>query len=181
METIILGGGCFWCLEAIFIQLKGVQKVISGYTGGRIENPTYEIVCSGSSGHAEVVEVTFDPEVLSLHDLLTIFFTLHDPTTLNRQGADIGTQYRSAIFFTKPEQEKIAQELMQEITDQHLWPDPLVTTLESLNTFYPAEEYHQNYFKNHPEQMYCQVVIVPKVAKLRKLYTEKLVKPAQAV
>ena len=174
LETITLGGGCFWCTEAIFSQLRGVQSVISGYSGGTVSNPTYEQVCSGRTGHAEVIQIEFDPEVVSLHDLLTIFFTLHDPTTLNQQGADHGTQYRSAIFYRTPEQREVALRVMQEITDQAVWPDPLVTTLEQFDVFYPAEAYHQEFYERNANQGYCQIVIAPKVAKLRKQFSEKL-------
>lgn len=186
METITLGGGCFWCVEAIFQDLKGVSKVVSGYTGGKVANPTYEEVCSGTTGHAEVVEVTFDPKVVALADLLRIFFTTHDPTTLNRQGNDYGTQYRSSIFPRNPEQKKIAEDVIAEVSKAKIWRNRIVTTIEPFKVFYPAEEYHQNYYKrfNDPsyagrESMnagYCQFIIAPKVAKFRKQYAEKLKK-----
>lgn len=174
MQTITLGGGCFWCIEAIFVRLKGVDEVVSGYAGGDIPNPTYEQVCSGESGYAEVAQVTFDPAVISLHDLLTIFFTLHDPTTLNRQGNDRGTQYRSAIFYNSPEQKETAQQVMEEIAEKGIWDDPLVTTLEQLDHFYPAEDYHQHYYERNENQAYCQFIIAPKVAKLRKEFQDRL-------
>jgi peptide-methionine (S)-S-oxide reductase len=174
-EAIItLGGGCFWCIEAVLADLKGVNEVVSGYSGGHIENPTYEQVCSGNSGHVEVVQVHFDPEVISLHDLLTIFFTLHDPTTLNRQGNDVGEQYRSVIFYSSEEQKLVAQQVMEEISQQGIWPDPLVTALEPFTVFYEAEDYHQRYYERNENQAYCQFVIEPKVAKLRKEFKEKL-------
>ena len=173
-EKIVLAGGCFWCIEAVLAGLKGVSTAVSGYTGGEKPNPTYEQVSTGSSGHAEVVEVTFDSKEISLHDLLTIFFTLHDPTTLNRQGADRGTQYRSAIFYANDEQKDVAQQVMQEISQTAVWQDPLVTEVTPLKAFYPAEVYHQHYYENNANQGYCRVVIEPKVAKLRKLYHDKL-------
>jgi peptide-methionine (S)-S-oxide reductase len=172
--TITLGGGCFWCIEAVLADLKGVNEVVSGYSGGHIENPTYEEVCSGNSGHVEVVQVHFDPAVISLHDLLTIFFTLHDPTTLNRQGNDVGEQYRSVIFYSSEEQKLVAQQVMEEISQQGIWPDPLVTALEPFTVFYEAEDYHQRYYERNENQAYCQFVIEPKVAKLRKEFKEKL-------
>jgi len=174
MESIVLGGGCFWCIEAILADLNGVDEVISGYAGGETVNPTYEQVSSGRTGHAEVVKVTFDPAVISLHDILTIFFTLHDPTTPNRQGADSGTQYRSIVLYTSPEQKEETEKVMEEIMDQGVWEDDLVTEVEALEKFYPAEDYHQEYYENNKNQPYCSVVIAPKVAKLRKLYHDKL-------
>jgi peptide-methionine (S)-S-oxide reductase len=173
-ETITLGGGCFWCVDAVLADLKGVSQVLSGYAGGTVENPTYEQVCSGQTGHAEVVEVEFDPEVISLHDLLTIFFTLHDPSTLNRQGNDTGTQYRSVIFYRTEEQKEMAQQVMQEIADAGVWEDPIVTSLEPAGEFYEAEAYHQGYYARQPEQGYCRVIIAPKVAKLRQQFKDKL-------
>lgn len=173
-ETIVLGGGCFWCIEAVLADLKGVEEIESGYAGGSVANPTYEQVCSGQTGHAEVVKVTFNPQIISLHDLLTIFFTLHDPTTLNRQGADVGEQYRSVIFYKDEKQRQVAEQVMTEIEAQAIWEDPLVTRLEPLEKFYPAEEYHQRYYARNASQGYCQIVIAPKVAKLRKLFNEKL-------
>jgi peptide-methionine (S)-S-oxide reductase len=158
----------------VFLELKGVEHVDSGYAGGHLPNPTYEQVCSGATGHAEVVQVTFDPAVLPFRDLLRIFFTLHDPTTLNRQGADVGTQYRSAIFYHSPEQQAQAAEVIAEIAASGVWKDPTVTKVAPLDVFYPAEEYHRDYYRRNPRQGYCQFVIAPKVAKLRKLYFEKL-------
>ena len=175
-ETATLAGGCFWCLEAVYDQLKGVQDVVSGYAGGSRPNPTYEQVCSGTTGHAEVVQVKFDPSVVSFRDLLGIFFAIHDPTTLNRQGGDIGTQYRSAIFFHSPEQKTIADEVIRDLTEQKLWSDPIVTEVTPLSEFYPAEGYHQEYYERNPNQGYCQAVVGPKVAKFRSKYFEKLKK-----
>ena len=174
-DSIVLGGGCFWCVEAVMLPLRGVTSVVSGYANGHVVNPTYREVCSGRTGHAEVVEVTFDPEVISLHDLLTVFFTTHDPTTLNRQGGDRGTQYRSGIYVTSEAQREVAEAVRAEITAQGIYPDPIVTEIEPLETFYPAEDYHQDYFARNPAQPYCQAVIAPKVSKLRALYLDKLV------
>ena len=165
-EAATLGGGCFWCLDAVFRDLRGVEQVVSGYTGGGVANPSYELVCTGTTGHAEVVQVTFDPDVLSLRELLEVFFTIHDPTTLNRQGADSGTQYRSAIFYHSPEQKATIEEVIA--TVQPLWSDPIVTEVAPLDTFYPGEDYHQDYYHNNSGQPYCRVVIAPKVAKARK-------------
>ena len=176
LQQATLAGGCFWCLEAVYVELRGVSKVVSGYAGGSVRNPSYRQVCSGSTGHAEVVQITFDPNVVSYRELLEIFFTIHDPTTLNRQGADVGTQYRSAIFYHDEEQRRIATEVIAELSAQKLWPNPIVTQVAPLDTFYPAEEYHQNYFADNPMQPYCQVVVAPKVAKFRKHYFEKLKK-----
>lgn len=173
-EVATLGGGCFWCLEAVYDQLKGVTDVVSGYAGGAVENPTYEAVCGGRTGHAEVVQVTFDPAVISYEDLLDVFFTIHDPTTLNRQGADVGTQYRSAIFTHSEAQRQIAEETIRRVTASGLWANPIVTEITSLDRFYPAEDYHQEYFENNPFQGYCRVVIAPKVAKFRKQYLDRL-------
>jgi len=174
LEVATLGGGCFWCLEAVYVELRGVEKVVSGYAGGHVKNPTYREVCSGSTGHAEVVQVTFDPAVISYRDILRVFFTIHDPTTLNRQGADVGAQYRSIILYHDERQKQTAIEVMNEIAAQRIWPNPLVTELAPLNAFHPAEEYHQNYFARNPMQPYCQVVIAPKVAKFRKHYFQQL-------
>jgi peptide-methionine (S)-S-oxide reductase len=176
MEQATLAGGCFWCLEAVFLELRGVERIESGYAGGHLPSPTYEQVCSGATGHAEVVQVTFDPAVIPFRDLLRIFFTLHDPTTLNRQGADVGTQYRSAIFYHSPEQQAQAAEAITEIAAAGIWKDRIVTQVVPLDVFYPAEEYHRDYYRQNPGQGYCQFVIAPKVAKLRKLYFEKLKK-----
>jgi peptide-methionine (S)-S-oxide reductase len=173
-ELITLAGGCFWCVEAVLVDLTGVEEAVSGYAGGHVSDPTYEQVSGGRTGHAEAVQVTFDPEQISLHDLLTIFFTLHDPTTLDRQGNDVGPQYRSAVFFRNEQQRLMAMQVMEEISDQGIWEDPIVTTLEPFTEFYPAEDYHQEYFKQHGSQAYCQVVIAPKVAKLRKQFHDKL-------
>jgi peptide-methionine (S)-S-oxide reductase len=176
LKVATLAGGCFWCLEAVFDELKGVESVESGYSGGHAENPSYAQVCGGDTGHAEVVQVTFDPQVLSYKDLLTVFFTIHDPTTLNRQGNDIGTQYRSAIFYHDEEQKKEAEEVVQEISSTRIWDDPLVTELKAFDKFYMAEDYHQEYFKKNPFQGYCRAVIAPKVAKFRHTFTERLKK-----
>lgn len=173
-EVATLGGGCFWCLEAVYEQLKGVERVVSGYTGGHIADPTYKQVCTGTTGHAEVVQITFDSEVVTYEDLLNVFFTIHDPTTLNRQGADVGTQYRSAIFYHDEEQRRIAQAKIQEMAESRMWSDPIVTEVQPLDMFYQAEEYHQGYFQRNPNQGYCQFVIAPKVAKFRKQYMEQL-------
>lgn len=173
-EVITLGGGCFWCTEAVFTELKGVEKVESGYSGGTVANPTYEQVCTGTTGHAEAVQVTFDPKGISLKELLQIFFTMHDPTTLNRQGPDSGTQYRSVIFYHDEQQKAVAEQVIKEITEEGVWDAPIVTVLEPFKTFYTAEDYHKDYFKRHPEQAYCKIVIAPKIAKLRKLYLSKL-------
>lgn len=173
-ETAVLGGGCFWCVEAALQQIDGVESVRSGYMGGRTPNPTYQQVCSGNSGHVEVAEVTIDPQKLSYHDLLEIFFTLHDPTTLNRQGNDVGEQYRSVIFFRNEEQKKTAEEVIAELTRDQVYPGPIVTALEPASTFYVAEDYHQNYLENNPMQPYCMFVVAPKVQKIRKKYTQRL-------
>jgi peptide-methionine (S)-S-oxide reductase len=177
-EVATLAGGCFWCLEAAFQDLKGVERVQSGYAGGRVANPSYEQVCTGTTGHAEVVQITFDPQVVSFDDLLHVFFTIHDPTTLNRQGGDVGTQYRSAIFYHTPDQKAAAQRVIAELQSEHVWDDPIVTELEPLEAFYPAEEYHRDYFRRNPNQGYCSAVIAPKVAKVRKLFLDKLKQPA---
>ena len=171
-EQAALAGGCFWCLEAVYSELRGVSRVISGYAGGSVVNPTYEQVCSGRTGHAEVVQLTFDPAEISFREILEVFFTIHDPTTLNRQGADVGTQYRSAIFYMSPEQEQTAREVIAEA--QANWRDPIVTEVAPLERFYPAEAYHQDYFARNPYQPYCQVVIAPKVAKAREKFLTRL-------
>ena len=175
-ETATLGGGCFWCLEAIFSELRGVEKVVSGYSGGSASNPSYREVCTGTTGHAEVVQVTFDPGVISYREILMVFFSAHDPTTLNRQGADVGTQYRSVIFYHTDEQKDVATEVIAEIAAAKLWGAPIVTEVMPFIAFYQAEEYHQEYFKHNPDQTYCRVVIEPKVAKFRKQYLAKLKK-----
>jgi peptide-methionine (S)-S-oxide reductase len=173
-EVATLAGGCFWCLEAVYNQLKGVISVESGYSGGHIPNPTYQQVCTGGTGHAEVVQITFDPRAISFRDLLEVFFTIHDPTTLNRQGADVGTQYRSAIFYHTPEQKETADEIIKEMTAENVWEAPIVTEVVPFEEFYKAEDYHQEYYRNNPAQPYCQVVIAPKVTKFRQKYFEKL-------
>ncbi len=173
-ETITLGGGCFWCTEAVFEQLKGVEKVESGYSGGTVPNPTYQQVCSGDTGHAEVSQITFDPKVISLKEILEVFFTVHDPTTLNQQGNDVGTQYRSAIFYRNAEQKTVARQVIKEIEAAKIWNRRIVTELEPFKEFYKAEDYHQEYFRLHGQQPYCRVVIAPKVAKFREHFRDKL-------
>lgn len=171
-ETAILGGGCFWCVEAVLVSINGVLSVQSGYAGGKTENPTYKEVCSGLTGHAEVVEVVFDPALISYAQLLQIFFTLHDPTTLNRQGNDRGTQYRSVIFWTSEEQRETAEAVRKEIEQSGLWNAPLVTQIEPLTKFWPAEAEHDDYFRRNPDNGYCQVVVAPKVVKMRKVFAD---------
>ncbi len=173
-EVATLGGGCFWCVEAVFEETKGVLGVESGYSGGSVANPTYRQVCSETTGHAEVVQVTFDPEVLSYRDVLRVFFATHDPTTLNRQGADVGTRYRSAVLYHDEEQKRVAEEVISEIEAEGVWDDPIVTEVVPFEVFYRAEDYHQGYFRNNARQPYCQVVIAPKVAKYRKQHLDKL-------
>ncbi len=173
-QIATLAGGCFWCLEAVYEQMRGVEKVVSGYIAGEKPNPTYEEVCSGNSGHAEAVQITFDPEQVSYGELLSVFFTIHDPTTLNRQGNDKGTQYRSAIYYHSEDQRADAAELMLELGKQHIFPAPLVTELVAATTFYPAEDYHQHYYTNHPNQGYCQFVVAPKLAKFREHFAAKM-------
>lgn len=177
-EIITIGGGCFWCIEAVFSPLKGIEKLVSGYAGGQVANPTYKEVCSGSTGHAEVVQVTFDPEVIPLTDLLEIFFAMHDPTTLNRQGADVGTQYRSTIMYHSEAQKEVAEAVIAGLTADNVFGDPIVTKVEALDVFYPAEDYHQDYFANNTYQPYCMAVIAPKVLKLRKKYSDRLAEVA---
>lgn len=172
-EVATLGGGCFWCLEAVFQEIKGVVKVESGYSGGHVANPTYRQVCTGNTGHAEVVQITFDPAVLPYETLLKVFFSVHDPTTLNRQGADVGTQYRSVIFYHDETQKAIAEKVVKEFASQ-VWDDPIVTEISPFTAFYKAEDYHQNYYRNNPEQGYCRIVINPKLEKFRKMYAELL-------
>lgn len=169
-----LGGGCFWCLEAVYLELDGVEKVESGYTGGRMANPTYKQVCTGTTGHAEVVQITFDPDVVSFRKILEVFFTIHDPTTLNRQGADAGTQYRSAIFYHSEEQASIAEEIIRELDVAQVWDAPIVTEVTPVTEFYEAEDYHQDYYARNSRQPYCQVVITPKLAKFRRKFQAKL-------
>jgi peptide-methionine (S)-S-oxide reductase len=173
-EIATLGAGCFWCVEAIFQDVQGVQKVVSGYAGGTVENPTYEQVCTGNTGHAEAVQIMFDPAIIPYTDLLYIFWRTHDPTTLNRQGADIGTQYRSVIFYHTDEQKRLAEQLKQETDASDLWPNPIVTEISPFTNFYEAEAYHHNYFRRNPSQPYCRAVIDPKVQKFRKAFQEKL-------
>lgn len=173
-DITTLGAGCFWCVEAIFQDIKGVHKVVSGYAGGSVENPTYQQVCSGSTGHAEALQITFEPEVISFEDLLYIFWRTHDPTTLNRQGADVGTQYRSVIFYHNEEQQQIAQQSKQNTDVSDLWPNPIVTEITPFTNFYEAEAYHHNYFALNPNQPYCRAVIDPKIRKFRKAFQEKL-------
>ncbi len=174
MEVATLGGGCFWCLDAIFSELRGVEKVVSGYSGGDVVNPTYEMVCGDATGHAEVVQVTFDPSAISYRELLHVFFTMHDPTTPNRQGADVGTQYRSIILYHDDRQKADADGVMREVNTSEIWGKEAVTEVKPFQAFYPAEDYHQSYFKKNPHQPYCRIIIAPKVAKLRKKYLEKL-------
>jgi peptide-methionine (S)-S-oxide reductase len=174
LETATLAGGCFWCVEAVFDELRGVESVVSGYTGGDAKSPTYQQVCSGTTGHAEAVQISFDPQVVSFRELLEVFFTVHDPTTLNRQGADIGTQYRSAIFYHTPEQRETAERVIAELNEEKIWDAPIVTEVAPLTEFYPAEDYHQEYFRNNPGQGYCRAVVAPKVSKFRQKFLEKL-------
>lgn len=173
-ETATLAGGCFWCLEPVFAELQGVISVEPGYTGGSRPNPTYHQVTTGTTGHAEAVQITFDPRLISFRDLLEVFFTIHDPTTLNRQGADVGPQYRSAVFYHSPEQKEIAEAVIRDVDAAAVWDRPIVTELAPFDTFYPAEEEHRRYFRRHPEQPYCQIVIEPKVTKFRERFREKL-------
>jgi len=175
-EVATLAGGCFWCLEAVYDQLRGVEDVVSGYAGGKVAKPSYRLVCTGSTGHAEVVQLTFDPQVIGYREILQVFFAIHDPTTINRQGADVGTQYRSAIFYHSAEQKATAEQVIAELSAEKLWPAPIVTQVVPFETVYPAEDYHQEYFARNPEQGYCQIVVAPKVAKFRKHFFEKLKK-----
>ncbi len=174
IQKITLAGGCFWCIESAFNSVSGVINATSGYMGGNNENPTYEQVCQGNTGHAEVVQLTFDANTISVREILEIFFSLHNPTQLNRQGDDIGTQYRSAIFYHTNEQQQLAQEIIAEITQDEIWPEPVVTEVVEQTTFYSAEQYHQEYFNNNPESQYCQLVVSPKLAKFKKTFAEKL-------
>ncbi|MBI4996697.1 MAG: peptide-methionine (S)-S-oxide reductase MsrA [Rhodocyclales bacterium] len=174
METAILGGGCFWCLEAALRQLKGVESVISGYAGGHVADPDYRAVCAGTTGHAEVVQVAFDAAVIDYRTLLTAFFAIHDPTTKDRQGNDVGTQYRSVIFALSPEQERTARELIAELTAERVWPGAIVTEVLPAPRFWPAEDYHQDYLANNPRQPYCMAVVAPKAAKLRQVFRDRL-------
>jgi peptide-methionine (S)-S-oxide reductase len=179
-EVATLAGGCFWCLEAVYDDLRGVEAVESGYSGGDVPHPTYRQVCSGTTGHAEVVQVTFDPDVVSFREILEIFFAIHDPTTLNRQGADVGTQYRSAIFYHSPEQKEVAEKLIAELNAEGIWDAPIVTEVVPFEKFYVAEDYHQEYFAQNPSQPYCRAVVAPKVAKFRQKFLGKLKSAAQA-
>jgi peptide-methionine (S)-S-oxide reductase len=179
-QIATLGGGCFWCTEAVFKEMKGVEKVESGYSGGTVANPSYEQVCTGRTGHAEVVQITYDPTTISYQEILGIFFTVHDPTTLNRQGGDSGTQYRSVIFYHNVEQKMAAEQVIREVTGAGIWDGPIVTQLEPFRAFYKAEDYHQDYFKNNPGQPYCRMIIAPKVRKFREHYRERLNVAAQS-
>jgi peptide methionine sulfoxide reductase msrA/msrB len=176
LETITLGGGCYWCVEAVYENLKGVQSVVSGYAGGKVDNPTYEEVCSGRTGHAEVVRITYDKTITNLHEIFTVFFTVHDPTTLNRQGADVGTQYRSVIFYANEKQKQDGQSIIEELNSIKVFINSIVTTLEPLSKFYKAADYHQNYYNDNKEQPYCKMVIKPKIEKFEKIFKERLKK-----
>jgi len=176
LETATLGAGCFWCVEAVFDNLKGVEDVISGYSGGQTENPTYREVCSETTGHAEVAQIRFDPQVISFKEILQVFFAVHDPTTLNRQGNDVGSSYRSAIFYHDENQKRIAEEVIREVTAEGVYDDSIVTEVTAFDKFYPAEDYHQEYFANNPNQPYCAAVVAPKVAKFRKKFVDRLKK-----
>ncbi|MBV6465314.1 MAG: peptide-methionine (S)-S-oxide reductase [Candidatus Brocadia sp.] len=175
-EIVTLGGGCFWCIEAFFDELEGVECVESGYSGGRVDNPTYQQVCTGTTGYAEVVQITFDPTIVSFREILEVFFTMHDPTTLNRQGADVGTQYRSVIFYRNQEQKSVAEQVVREVQTAHLWDAPVVTEIAPFKAFYKGEDYHQDYYKLNPSQGYCRVVITPKIKKFREHFRKKLKK-----
>jgi peptide-methionine (S)-S-oxide reductase len=174
LKKATFGSGCFWCTEAVFERVKGVHSVVSGYAGGTVENPTYEQVCTGTTGHAEVTQITYDPEVISYDELLQIFWRTHDPTTLNRQGNDVGTQYRSVIFYHDDEQKQLAEKYKEELNASGAWEDPIVTEIVPLSVFYEAEDYHQNYYENNPNQGYCSFVIAPKLEKFEKVFKEKL-------
>lgn len=174
LDVLTLGAGCFWCVEALFQRLHGVEKVVSGYSGGFVENPTYREICSGTTGHAEVIQVYYDPSVISLSELLEVFWATHDPTTLNRQGADTGPQYRSSIFYLSPEQKKLASAIKTQLNESGVFEDPLVTEITAFTNFYPAEYYHQDYYNQNGSQPYCQIVIKPKVDKLKKFFAERL-------
>jgi peptide-methionine (S)-S-oxide reductase len=177
-ETITLAGGCFWCVEAVFDEMKGALSVDSGYSNGHVASPSYRDVCTGMTGHAEVTQIKFDPAIISVRDILNVFFAIHDPTTLNRQGADVGSQYRSGIYYHTPEQKEIAENLISELNAQNIWNSPIVTEVEAIKDFYIAEDYHQEYFARNQNQPYCQAVVAPKVAKFRKHYLELLKKQA---
>jgi peptide-methionine (S)-S-oxide reductase len=178
LETATLGGGCFWCVEAVYQDLQGVEKVVSGYAGGAVDNPSYKQVCSGMTGHAEVVQISFDPETISYEDILYVFWRIHDPTTLNRQGADVGTQYRSVIFYHDEKQKAVAEKSKRETDSSGLWPDLIVTEIVPFDNFYKAEDYHQEYYRHNSYQPYCMIVIDPKVRKFRKEFKDKLKTPA---
>jgi peptide-methionine (S)-S-oxide reductase len=173
-EVATLGGGCFWCLEAVYLGLKGVERVVSGYSGGTVPNPTYEQVCTGTTGHAEVVQITFDPQVISFKEILDVFFTVHDPTTLNRQGADVGPQYRSVVFYHSPEQRATVEQAIEELRKAGTWGRPIVTEVVPFTVFYPAEDYHQGYYRRNSGQPYCRATIAPKLAKMQRLHFAKL-------
>ncbi|NTV46590.1 MAG: peptide-methionine (S)-S-oxide reductase MsrA [Chlorobiales bacterium] len=179
LDTATFGGGCFWCVEAVFQRIKGVYSIESGYSGGQVKNPTYEQVCTGTTGHAEVAQIAYDPKVVSYEDLLDVFWRTHDPTTLNRQGNDVGTQYRSVIFYHSAEQQRIAEKSKKEAGALGLWKDPIVTEISPLTIFYKAEDYHQNYYNTHSSQPYCTFVIGPKIQKLNKLFKDKLKEEAK--
>ncbi len=174
MKTAVFGAGCFWCIEAVFKELNGVQSVVAGYSGGHVKNPAYREVCNGTTGHAEVARIAYDPEVISFKKLLEVFWQTHDPTTLNRQGADVGTQYRSVIFYEDKEQEKLAKEYKKKLDTSGAWSQPIVTEISPLENFYEAEQNHQNYYKNNPDQAYCAAVIRPKIEKFRKVFSGEL-------
>lgn len=174
LETTTLAAGCFWCVEAVFDDLKGVEDVVSGYSGGHTENPTYQQVCSETTGHAEVIQIKFNPDEISFKEILQVFFAVHDPTTLNRQGNDVGTSYRSAIFYHSDEQKQVAEEVIKEVTDEGVYDNPIVTQVAPFDKFYLAENYHQEYFTNNPNQPYCAAIVAPKVAKFRKKFLEKI-------
>ncbi|WP_158965547.1 peptide-methionine (S)-S-oxide reductase MsrA [Paraglaciecola sp. L3A3] len=174
LQIATLAGGCFWCIESAFNSVDGVISAFSGYAGGNVDNPSYEQICSGTTGHAEVVQVTFDALQISYRDVLEIFFALHNPTQLNRQGNDVGSQYRSAIFYHNPEQKEIAQQLLKEISEEEIWPDPVVTELVEINNYYQAEDYHQDYFSNNPQNQYCHMVVAPKLAKFKQKFASRL-------
>lgn len=180
LETATLAAGCFWCVEAVFDDLRGVKDVVSGYSGGHTENPTYREVCSETTGHAEVVQIKFDPQAISFKEILQVFFTVHDPTTLNRQGNDIGSSYRSAIFYHSDEQKQVAEEVIKEITNEGIYDNPIVTEVTAFDKFYPAEDYHQEYFANNPTQPYCAAVVAPKVTKFRQKYVSRLKSNSQS-
>lgn len=174
LHTATLAGGCFWCLEAVYDELSGVEDVVSGYAGGHVDDPSYQQVCTGTTGHAEVVQLKYDPDAVSYREILEVFFSIHDPTTLNRQGADVGTQYRSAIFYHNEEQKEIAEEVIAQLEAENVWPNPIVTEVSPIDEFYQAEDYHQEYFAKNPNQGYCRAVINPKVAKFRKKFSDRL-------